>query len=77
LFGGLYTVAGPVFGSFATLAISELTRLYFGYSAGVGLLAYGLILVFGVLFMPTGIVGLWRSWRRVVGRRGGVAVNHA
>ena len=77
LFGGLYTVAGPVLGSFATLAISELTRLYFGYSAGVGLLAYGLILVFGVLFMPTGIVGLWRSWRSVVGRRGGVAVNHA
>jgi branched-chain amino acid transport system permease protein len=74
LFGGLYTVAGPVLGSFATLAISELTRLYFGYSAGVGLLAYGVILVFGVLFMPTGIVGLWR---RFAGRQGSLAASRA
>lgn len=62
LFGGLYTVAGPVLGSAAVLAISELTRLHFGYSAGVGLLAYGIILVFGVLFMPAGIVGLSKRW---------------
>lgn len=64
LFGGLYTVAGPVIGSIAILALSELTRLYFSYSAGVGLLVYGCVLVFGVLFMPTGIVGLWRRWKR-------------
>jgi branched-chain amino acid transport system permease protein len=62
LFGGLYTVAGPLLGSAALLTISELTRLHFGYSAGVGLLAYGLVLVFGVLFMPTGIVGLSKRW---------------
>jgi hypothetical protein len=36
------------------MAISELTRLYFNYSGGVGLLVYGGILVFGVLVMPTG-----------------------
>jgi branched-chain amino acid transport system permease protein len=62
LFGGLYTVAGPVIGSFAVLALSELTRLYFGYSAGVGLLVYGVVLVFGVLFMPTGLMGVSRRW---------------
>jgi len=62
LFGGLYTVAGPVLGSFAILTISELTRLHLGYSAGVGLLAYGVILVFGVLFMPSGIAGVGRRW---------------
>ncbi len=70
LFGGLYTVAGPVLGSIAILTISELTRLQFGYSAGVGLLAYGIILVFGVLFMPTGIVGLAKRWRMKMGRVG-------
>lgn len=61
LFGGLYTVAGPVVGSFALLTISELTRLQFGHSAGVGLLAYGVVLVFGVMFMPAGIVGVYRG----------------
>lgn len=64
LFGGLYTVTGPVIGSIAILAISELTRLYFNYSGGVGLLVYGGILVFGVLVMPTGLVGLWKRWNR-------------
>ncbi|MGV3633629.1 MAG: branched-chain amino acid ABC transporter permease [Pseudorhodoplanes sp.] len=64
LFGGLYTVAGPVLGSIALLAISEITRLQFGTSAGVALFAYGIVLVCGVLFMPSGIVGLYRAWKR-------------
>jgi branched-chain amino acid transport system permease protein len=62
LFGGLYTVSGPVIGAITILTLSELTRIYFGYSAGVGLLVYGVILVFGVLFMPGGVVGLYRHW---------------
>ena len=64
LFGGLYTVAGPVIGSTAILALSELTRLYFNYSGGIGLLVYGCILVFGVLLMPSGLVGLWKHRRK-------------
>ena len=63
LFGGLYTVIGPVIGAVAIMTLSELTRIYFGYSAGVGLLVYGVILVFGVLFMPSGVVGVYRRWR--------------
>ncbi|WP_213736274.1 branched-chain amino acid ABC transporter permease [Bradyrhizobium sp. dw_411] len=66
LFGGLYTVTGPVVGSIAILALSELTRLYFNYSGGVGLLVYGCILVFGVLMMPSGLVGLWKRRRKPV-----------
>jgi branched-chain amino acid transport system permease protein len=58
LFGGLYTIVGPVIGSIAVLALSEFTRLYFNYSGGVGLLVYGCMLVFGVLAMPRGLVGL-------------------
>jgi branched-chain amino acid transport system permease protein len=64
LFGGLYTVGGPVIGSIAILTLSEVTRLYFNYSGGVGLLVYGCILVFGVLLMPSGLVGLWKRWRK-------------
>jgi branched-chain amino acid transport system permease protein len=64
LFGGLYTVTGPVIGSIAILGLSELTRLYFNYSGGVGLLVYGCILVFGVLFMPSGLVGLWKRRKK-------------
>lgn len=64
LFGGLYTITGPVIGSIAILALSELTRLYFNYSGGVGLLVYGCILVFGVLLMPSGLVGLWTRRRK-------------
>jgi branched-chain amino acid transport system permease protein len=60
LFGGLYTIVGPVIGSIAVLALSELTRLYFNYSGGVSLLVYGGVLVFGVLAMPQGLVGLWK-----------------
>ena len=67
LFGGLYTVTGPVIGSIAILALSELTRLYFNYSGGVGLLVYGCILVFGVLLMPSGLVGLWKRRRKRAG----------
>ena len=64
LFGGLYTVTGPVVGSIAILTLSELTRLNFNYSGGVGLLVYGCILVFGVLMMPSGLVGLWKRRRK-------------
>ena len=67
LFGGLYTVTGPVIGSIAILTLSELTRLYFNYSGGVGLLVYGCILVFGVLLMPFGLVGLWKRWKKRTG----------
>src|ERR1700704_6157639 len=48
LFGGLYTVAGPVLGSFATLAISELTGPILDISPAVGLLGYGFSWGFGV-----------------------------
>ena len=64
LFGGLYTIIGPVIGSIAVLALSELTRLYFNYSGGVSLLVYGCVLVFGVLAMPQGLAGLWKRWTR-------------
>lgn len=64
LVGGLYTIVGPVIGSIAVLALSEVTRLYFNYTGGVSLLVYGCVLVFGVLAMPQGLVGLRRRWAK-------------
>jgi branched-chain amino acid transport system permease protein len=72
LFGGLYTITGPVIGSIAVLALSEFTRLYFNYSGGIGLLVYGCVLVFGVLAMPNGLVGLRKQWAMRSGATVGV-----
>jgi branched-chain amino acid transport system permease protein len=74
LFGGLYTIIGPVIGSIAVLALSEFTRLYFNYSGGIGLLVYGCMLVFGVLAMPRGLVGLRKQWTKRSNQNGSLPV---
>ncbi|MCK9920263.1 branched-chain amino acid ABC transporter permease [Microbacteriaceae bacterium K1510] len=61
ILGGIHTLAGPIIGAFATIGLSELTRVLLG-EQGVSLLVYGLILVFSILYMPKGIVGTWNSW---------------
>lgn len=69
ILGGIYTVAGPVVGAIAIVGFAEGTRIGLGTVEGVSQLAFGVILVGCVLFMPNGLVGLWR---RVAGRsRGG------
>ena len=57
ILGGIHTLAGPVIGSFAIVAISEGTRIFFGQNEGFSQLIYGLVLVIGILFMPRGIWG--------------------
>ena len=61
ILGGMYTVAGPVLGATAIVALSETTRLSLGANEGVGQLAYGVVLVLGILFMPMGIHGFWEK----------------
>lgn len=61
ILGGMYSLAGPVLGSIAIVALSEATRLGFGSYEGVSQLTYGIVLVLGVLFMPRGINGVWKS----------------
>jgi branched-chain amino acid transport system permease protein len=63
IIGGMYTVVGPVVGAVITEALSEITRLGFGAQEGVSQLAYGLVLVLCVLFMPGGIYGTLRRAR--------------
>jgi branched-chain amino acid transport system permease protein len=57
IFGGLYTITGPIIGTAVIKAIEEYLRVNISYGHQI---AYGLILVMVVLFMPEGLVGVWR-----------------
>jgi len=61
IFGGLYTIAGPILGTIVIKAIEEYLRVTISYGHQI---AYGLILVLVVLFMPEGLTGVWR--RKIV-----------
>jgi branched-chain amino acid transport system permease protein len=74
ILGGIYTVAGPIVGAVGIVALSEGTRLALGAQEGASQLAYGIVLVLGVLFMPRGLYGVWRDLRaRSVAARPGKA----
>ena len=57
IFGGLFTVAGPVIGAVVITALSDATRLALGAHLGVSTLVFGLVLVAAVLTMPRGLYG--------------------
>lgn len=58
IFGGLYSISGPIIGTAVIKAIEEYLRVTISYGHQI---AYGLILVLVVLFMPEGLVGVWRK----------------
>lgn len=63
ILGGLYTVAGPVVGAVVLTLAGEYLRTSFG---AANLLIYGIAMVFAILCMPDGLVGLGRRrWRRL------------
>ncbi len=57
IFGGLYTIEGPIIGALTIYTAEEVLRgwLPFGYT-----LVYGLALIVSILYLPKGIVGLLR-----------------
>ncbi|MDB5046024.1 MAG: putative branched-chain amino acid transporter, permease component [Deinococcus sp.] len=63
IFGGLYTTLGPILGATVLRVAEELLHntVKNGY-----LVVYGLVLMLSILWLPRGIVGLWRR-----GRHGG------
>lgn len=65
LMGGLYTVTGPVVGAFILTLLGEYLRITVktGY-----LIIYGVILVFLILYLPKGLMGLVERWARKGGR---------
>jgi branched-chain amino acid transport system permease protein len=69
--GGAGTVLGPILGSFILSPLAEASRVYFGQGgwSGVHLIAYGLLLIAVVLFLPQGAYpALRRLWVKAVAR---------
>ncbi len=60
--GGMGTSIGPVVGSFILTPLQELIRAWLGGRfLGLHWVAYGLALILVVIYMPHGIVGLFRN----------------
>ena len=57
--GGMGTVFGPLLGAAALHAVGEGTRGLMENAPGVNLVAYGVLLVLIVMFLPRGIMGLF------------------
>ena len=69
--GGAGTVLGPIIGSFILSPLAEAARVYFGQGgwSGVHLIAYGILLIAVVLFLPQGAYpALRRLWARPAAR---------
>ncbi|WP_017754694.1 branched-chain amino acid ABC transporter permease [Calidifontibacillus oryziterrae] len=61
IIGGAGTVLGPIVGSFILIPIGEITTALFGNFVGLNLMAYGVILILVILYLPEGIVGWFQS----------------
>ena len=57
--GGLGTVFGPLLGAAVLQLLGEATRNLAGDVPGVSLVAYGMVLVVMVMFLPRGVAGLF------------------
>jgi branched-chain amino acid transport system permease protein len=69
--GGAGTVLGPILGSFILSPLAEAARIYFGQGSwsGAHLIAYGLLLIGVVLFLPQGAYpALRRFWLKAAPR---------
>jgi len=61
LIGGQGTVLGPVLGAFVVVPISEFLALKFGSLPGLHLFIYGVCIMLVILFLPKGLVGIFRG----------------
>lgn len=61
IIGGMGTVSGPVIGAFILGPLSELIRATLGKYSGVYLMIYGLILMLVIIYIPGGVVRLFRK----------------
>src|SRR4051812_2331860 len=63
LIGGAGTVLGPLIGALALGSLAELTSVLLGKQPGVNLLAFGVLLLVTLRFLPNGLMGLVRRGR--------------
>ena len=61
--GGMGTVFGPLLGAAALQLLGEATRGLLEQTPGANLIAYGVLLVVVVMFLPRGIMGLFEAKR--------------
>jgi branched-chain amino acid transport system permease protein len=61
LIGGAGTVLGPLIGAIALGSLAEITSLWLGKQPGVNLLAFGVLLLVILRFLPNGLMGLLRG----------------
>lgn len=61
IIGGMGTLWGPLLGAAVLHGLGELTRALMGDVPGVNLIAYGVVLILMVTFLPRGIIGLFHG----------------
>jgi branched-chain amino acid transport system permease protein len=61
MIGGMGTVLGPLIGAVALGALSEFASLAFGKAPGINLVAFGVLLLIVLRFLPNGLMGLFRG----------------
>lgn len=61
LLGGIYSTPGPVIGALLLGIVAEFLKLKIPYGH---LVVYGIIIILVILFMPQGLYGLFKKWRR-------------
>ena len=64
--GGAGTIFGPVIGSLILTALSEVTHAFLGQYRGIHLLAYGIVLVLVVIFIPSGLLAGLTKLKEVI-----------
>lgn len=64
MIGGLGTVFGPLVGSAILETLSEVMRTYLGDYKGLHIMMYGTILILVMIFIPNGIMGLFKIRRK-------------
>jgi len=69
LVGGLGTVMGPILGSFLVTPLSQIVRQLVGNVPGIDHAVFGILLVFIVLFNPSGMLGWPRKLKELRSRR--------
>jgi branched-chain amino acid transport system permease protein len=58
--GGMGTVWGPLLGAAVLHLLGETTRGLMGDAPGINLVVYGAVLILMVMFLPSGIIGVFR-----------------
>jgi branched-chain amino acid transport system permease protein len=68
--GGMNSYLGGTLGALILIPVSQLLASTFNQRPGTDLALYGVVLIFLMIFMPNGILGLLRKspkWRKVIG----------